>query len=250
MFDQASLAAFLLVLARLSGVFLIIPFFGHRSIPVLVKVSLVLVLALCFSRIIEMPPEACLIDIVFVLRIAFEMLIGLFLGYLFLAVFMALTMAGQIIDFEMGFGLAQVFDPSIGSAHSVLSNFYSFLGLLVFIICGGHRLTMVAVAASYRAFPAGSLTVPSVLSPVVVDSLSDILLTALKVGAPVIGALFVADVVFGIVARAVPQMNVFVIGFPLKSLLGLLAISITLPFTVTFIQDLFIGLERALFFRG
>lgn len=244
--DEASLTAFILVLARLAGLALVVPFMGHRSIPVMVRAAVVMVLALALTPLVAVPAEARVLDLAFALRVAFEVLVGLFLGYLFLAVFMAVTMAGQFIDFELGFGLAQVFDPSFGNNSTILSRFYYLLAMVVFLTCRGHHLIVLALAGSYRVFPAGSLTFPSLVSPPALRALSDVFLLALKVGAPVIGALFVADVVFGIVARAVPQMNVFVIGFPLKILLGLLAVAVTLPFTVAFMRDLVAGLENLL----
>lgn len=244
--DEASLAAFLLVLARMSGLAIAVPFLGQRNIPVMIRAAAVMVLSVALAPLVAVSAEARLLDLAFVLRLVFEALVGLFLGYLFLAIFMAVTMAGQFIDFELGFGLAQVFDPTFGSQSTILSRFYYLLAMVVFLTCNGHHLVVMALAGSYRVFPAGSLTFPAVVSPAALRALSDVFMLALKVGAPVIGALFVADVVFGIVARAVPQMNVFVIGFPLKILLGLAAVAITLPFTVAFMRDLVTGLEGLL----
>jgi flagellar biosynthetic protein FliR len=244
--DAASLAAFLLLLGRLSGLVLVVPFLGQRNIPVMVKAAVVLVLAVVLAPMVEVPPEALKLDVVFILRMAFEVLVGLFIGYIFLAVFMAVTVAGQFIDFELGFGLAQVFDPSFGAASTILSRFYYLLALVVFLSCNGHHLILLSLVGSYKVFPAGSLALHNMTSPVALRVLADVFLLAVKVGAPVIGVLFVADVVFGIVARAVPQMNVFVIGFPVKILLGLLAVAITLPFTVNFMRDMVTALEGVL----
>ena len=87
---------------------------------------------------------------------------------------------------------------------------------------------------------------PKTLAPGVLNVLSDVMLMAVKVAGPVVGALFIADVVFGVIARAVPQMNVFVIGFPVKIILGLVAVMVTMPLTVRVLQDLFVQLERIL----
>jgi flagellar biosynthetic protein FliR len=244
--DERSLLIFLLVLARLSGLMLVVPFLGHRNVPVMVKAAVVLVLTVVTAPLAALPAEVKGLDIDFALRVAFEVLVGLLIGYIFLAVFMAVTMAGQFIDFELGFGLAQVFDPSFGYGASILSRFYYLLALVVFLLSDGHHLIVLALAGSYRIFPMGSLSFPVAAPSAVLGVLSDVFLVALKVGAPVIGALFVADVVFGIVARAVPQMNVFVIGFPLKILLGLAAVAITLPFTVGFMGGLVSGLGSLL----
>lgn len=239
-----ALASFLLLLGRLSGLFLAVPFLGQRNVPVMIKAALVLVSAAAMAPLVTVTSEAAKLDAAFVLRMVFEVLVGVFLGYLFLALFMVFTMAGQLIDFELGFGLAQVFDPSFGASSTLLARFYYLLGTVVFLSCDGHHLIVAALAGSYRVFPAGSLALPPTAYAAALRFLADIFLLTLKVGAPVIGALFVADVVFGIVARAVPQMNVFVIGFPVKILLGLVAVAVTLPFTVVFMRDLVGNLER------
>lgn len=239
--SEATISAFLLVMGRVAGAVAASPFFRRGHVPLLVRASLCFVLALFLTPLVK--AEALRLDLVFPLRLTYEVLVGLFLGYLFTLVVSGVSMAGGIVDFEMGFGLAHYFDPNSGSYASLLSRLYLLLAVLVFYLAGGHRLLVVSLLASYRFFPAGSLSLPEIISTASAKAAAEVFVVAVKVAAPVMGALFVADVVFGLVARSVPQLNVFVLGIPLKVLLGLLAVVVTMPATVVFLSRLFEGFE-------
>lgn len=238
---ETTLAAFLAVLGRVAGAVLAAPFFRRGQVPVLIRAALCLVLTLFLVPLVG--AEGFRLDLAFPVRLAYEVLVGLFIGYLFTLVVSGVTMAGGLMDFEMGFGLAHAFDPTMGAFSSLLARFYTMLAVLVFFLAGGHHLLVVSVLASYRVFPAGSLQLPSVLSTAAARAAAEVFVVAVKVAAPVVGALFVADVVFGLVARSVPQLNVFVLGIPLKVLLGLLAVAVTMPASVLFLRRLFEGFE-------
>ena len=236
---ESALAAFLAVLGRVAGAVLSAPFFRRGQVPALVRAALCLLLTLFLTPLVK--AEGFRLDLAFPVRLAYEVLVGLFIGYLFTLVVSGVTMAGGLVDFEMGFGLAHAFDPNAGAFSSLLARFYTMLAVLVFFLAGGHHLLVVSILASYRVFPAGSLELPSVLSTAAARAAAEVFVVAVRVSAPVVGALFVADVVFGLVARSVPQLNVFVLGIPLKVLLGLLAVSVTMPATVVFLRRLFEG---------
>lgn len=238
---EATLSAFLAVLGRVAGAVFASPFFRRGQVPVLIRTALCLVLSLFLSPLVM--TDGLRLDLVFPLRLAYEVLVGMFIGYLFTLVVSGVTMAGGLMDFEMGFGLAHVFDPTMGAFSSLLARFYTLLAVLIFFLAGGHHLLVVSVLASYRVFPAGSLELPSMLSTAAARTAAEVFVVAVKVAAPVVGALFVADVVFGLVARSVPQLNVFVLGIPLKVLLGLLAVAVTMPASVVFLRRLFEGFE-------
>ncbi len=239
---EATVSAFLLVMGRVAGAVTASPFFRRGQVPVLVRAAFCLVLTLFLTPLVEV--EALRLNAVFPLRLVYEVLVGVFLGYLFTLAVSGVSMAGGMIDFEMGFGLSHSFDPTSGHYASILARFYMLLAVLVFYLAGGHRLLVVSVLSSYRVFPAGSLVLPDILSTASARAAAEVFVVAVKVAAPVLGALFVADVVFGLVARSVPQLNVFVLGIPLKVLLGLLAVFVTMPATVVFLRHLFEGFER------
>ncbi len=238
---EATLVAFLSVLGRVAGAVLSSPFFRRGQVPVMIRAALCLTLSLFLTPLVGV--EASRLDLVFPLRLAYEVLVGLLLGYLFTLVVSGVTMAGGLMDFEMGFGLAHVFDPNAGVFSSLLARFYTMLAVLIFLLAGGHHLLVVSIVASYRVFPAGGLEFPLILSTAAAKAAAEVFVVAVRVAAPVVGALFVADVVFGLVARSVPQLNVFVLGIPLKVLLGLLAVAVTMPATVVFLRRIFTGFE-------
>ncbi len=243
---EAALATFILVMSRITGIFLVEPFFGSKTIPAQVKAALIMVLSLSLFPLVSIATDAAQINMVFILRIAYEVLIGVVIGFLFLAIFLAVQAAGSFIDLEMGFGLSQAMDPTGNVESTALSRLYYMLALVIFLMANGEQLLVKATVVSFTVFPAGSMVFPKTLAPGVLNVLSDVMLMAVKVAGPVVGALFIADVVFGVIARAVPQMNVFVIGFPVKIILGLVAVMVTMPLTVRVLQDLFVQLERIL----
>lgn len=244
--SEETLGAFLLIVGRLSGLFLVAPFLSTRTIPVRVKAACVAALTIFMMPLVEIPADYARLDWMFIVRMSYEVLIGLAIGFVFLTLFLAVSAAGEIIDFQMGFGMSQVIDPVQGVNNTVLSKFYFMLAVVVFLMANGHLVMIKTALGSFSAMPVGSLAVPAGWAPSVLRLLSDVLLLALRIGAPIIGTLFVADIVFGVVARAVPQLNIFVVGFPAKILLGLVAVAVTLPLTLKFFQSLMGNLETLL----
>ena len=243
---EAGLVTIILVMSRISGIVLVEPFIGNKSIPRSVKALLVLVLSVTLAPLVNVSGQAASLDWMLVLRVGYEVLIGLVIGYMFLVIFLAVMAAGEIIDLEMGFGLSSAIDPGLGVQATVISRFYFFMALVLFLLANGHHLLIKATVGSYEVFPAGSMMLPRVLAPSVLRVFCDVMLMAVQVAGPIIGALVIADVLFGVVARAVPAMNIFVIGFPIKILLGLTAVLVTMPYTVRFLQALFGRLDRLL----
>ena len=222
---------FLLILFRVAGIVTISPVFGHKNIPVVAKIGLSTVIALILLPVIPAPDFSFSAGMGTIFTIvAKEIATGLLVGFTATILFMGVQMSGHIMGFQMGFIIAQVIDPSSGQKVSILGQVQLILAILIFLAIDGHHLLINAVAASFRVIPLGHQVFTGMSAEFLVRVSVDIFAIALKMGAPMIITLFLTDVALGIIARTVPQMNVFIVGFPLKISTGFLTLAASYPF--------------------
>lgn len=236
----AQLEVFLFICARIAGIFINIPFFSTRNTPMQVKAALTIWLAavLWFVVPISRLPVVNLTQFVFAL--ATEVIIGFTLGYITSVIFAALQSAGELMDMQMGLSVAQVFDPMYGQAITLIGRFFSFIALVIFISLDGHHLLLAAFYQSFSLIPAGQAANffnPNLLV-LLIGVTSGFWMTAIQLSAPILLLIFLSDFSFGIVSRVAPQVNVFMLGFQVKPLLGIFGILVTLPFIVKYLQKM------------
>ena len=151
------------------------------------------------------------------------------LGYISYLVITAIYLAGQMIDMHIGFGMVSVFDPMSNIQIPITANFYFILTMLMFLAIDGHHLLIYTLADSYIMLPLGSsLVFDQTMIDFLLRLFGSVFVISFKIAAPVTAAIFIADVSLGVISKAVPQVNVFVIGLPLKVFLGLLVIFFTI----------------------
>lgn len=235
------LDAFLLVFVRGLGLLLILPVLGNRSIPVMTKIAFTLFLSIIVINTIELTPAVSSTNVVnFAIAVAAEFLTGWLLGFGAYLVFSILSLAGQFIDAQIGFSMVNVFDPQSQIQLTITGNLYYYLLMMVTVITNAHHIFIRTLVDSYRVVPLGQMT----LSPDLYDSLVGYLhryfALALQIAAPIFFVMIITNVVLGILARTVPQLNMFVIGFPIKIMFGLLTLYVSLALFST-ISDLLIG---------
>jgi flagellar biosynthetic protein FliR len=157
-----------------------------------------------------------------------QIAVGVTLGFIGVVVFAALQAAGAILDLFGGFAMAQVFDPQSHVQTSLFGRFYNLLAVTLLFALGGHLLLVHGFLRSFDAVPTGGLHTGS-LADLLVTDVGLLLVAALEIVAPLLAALFLADVALGLLSRAAPEMNVFVLGLPLKILLTLTLTGLALP---------------------
>jgi flagellar biosynthetic protein FliR len=224
------LQAFLLVNFRLGGMFLVAPIFSRQSIPPMVKAGLAIMLAILLMPAIinagvpAVPSLADLSALVFK-----EVLVGVIVGLMLKLLFYAAQTAGSVIGFQSGLAIANVVDPSTKSQVNMLGQFWVLVASMIFLAINGHHLLITSLADSFQVIPLGG----AVFGAGAVDlllRLSGIMFTlALKMAAPILLTVFLVDVALGVLARTIPQMNIFVIGIPVKITVSLLMIGVSLP---------------------
>ncbi len=239
--------AFVLILVRLAGLFITAPVFSSRNIPTQLKAAWVLFMTFLVFPVVPYQPAAIPTPgLALGLAVIKEGAIGMCLGFGALLLFTGIQMAGQIIDIQMGLGMVNIIDPVTNAQMSVMGQFYFLVATLVFLAVNGHHMLIRAVVDSFAILPLGEAHFTTALGTEMMHLFSNVFFIAFRVGAPVIGALFITNLALGVVARTVPQMNVFIVGMPLNMGVGLLIVSLSMSFFVYTLQDMFHGLGRDL----
>ncbi len=234
-------AEFLLVLVRCSGIFGFSPVLSAAHVPMQVKAGMSLFLALTVFPVVSAhsdytaPPEIWS----YVLSIAGELLVGLSIGFVAALMVTAVQLAGNLIDFQMGFGMANIVDPLSNAQTTVMGQMYVILATLLFIVIRGDHMVISAVVDSYKAVPLAGAAFSADAAYHVWGLLGKVFEAAFRIGGPIIAVLFLATVGLGIVARTVPQMNVLMVGFPLKIGIGLLAAAASVPFVIAVLRRVY-----------
>lgn len=223
-------ALFMLIATRLSAMFLVAPIFSSRMLPARVKAGLVIIVSYITLPIVAAEggtvPEGI---IAFATLAVKEALIGFAFGLVAQFMFAAFQTAGAFIDITAGFAISQTFDPTSNVSTSILGRWYSLVATAAFLAIGGHQLLVAGVVRSFTLAP--PLANPDLHAVIVgvLDQADDILLVVVQIGAPIIGALLITDITLGVISRSVPQMNVFIVGMPLKIIVALAGSAILLP---------------------
>lgn len=244
--DADGAELFGLLLVRCLGFYLAGPLFAERSIPVQVRVLLAAATSLALLPVVPPAPLPATSLAGFVCAVAGETFMGLLLGFGAALPFIGIRMAAELIGIQIGFGIVNVIDPRDGGRVGVLDRFYELTAVTVFMALNGHHLLLKALGTSLRVVPIGGVAPSPGLVGHVMGMAGTMFVTALAVGAPLIAVLFLTDAAMGFVARTVPQMNIFIVGFPIKIAIGLFGIAVTLPFFMRTVDRLIPGLERDL----
>ena len=236
--DQVIL--FLFVLVRVSAILFVVPFFDSRNVPILLKVSLaVAVTWLLIPQISATPPDLFGSPVKLVLGVAAEVAIGLIIGLIVQLLFAGLQLAGQVAGFQMGFSIANVVDPASSLQIPLLAQFLNVFALLMFLSLNVHYYFIKALVDGFELIPLWGAHFNDNLFDLVMKIATNAFVVAVKVGAPVMVALLLTSVALGLIARTVPQMQIFIVSMPLKILLGLLFLGISIPFCTAFLKTAF-----------
>ena len=222
--------AFLLVFFRVAALVAFAPVLGDQNVPKRVKIGLALVIAGVVFPLVAIPAaELPRTILAFGVAVAREVLIGLAAGYAIQIIFAGVQTAGQIVGFQMGFGIVNVIDPQSNLQVSIIGHFLGLLALMLFLALNGHHAVLRIMDMSFRVVPLGQAQLTGLVWSKLLRMSGDLFAIAVKLGAPMIAILVLTKVALGLVARTVPQMNVFIVGFPLGIAIGLLSIGVSLP---------------------
>lgn len=220
---------FTLVLIRVSGLMLVGAPLGSSEIPAQVRVLLAFAIAILITPGQLSAPVAWPTSLVdYGVLIGGELLLGLTLGFGIMLLFSGVQLAGLVISQLSGMSLADVFNPGVDASIPLFSHLLYLVSLAIFLILGGHRMTMAGLLESFAVFPLGGVAVPDSLGEMVVNLLVQSFSLGVRTAAPATAALLLASLVMGVISRTLPQLNVMAFGFGLNALttFGILSISL------------------------
>nr|WP_231038445.1 flagellar biosynthetic protein FliR [Pectinatus haikarae] len=238
---QNHIGLFLLVLTRISGIFLISPFLGSINIPAKIRVGTAFFISIVLFPVIEMQGLPVLpqrVDQYAALVVA-ELLIGWMIGFVGYVLFSAINVGGQLIDMQVGFATISVMDPTSGQQVPLVGSFLYNLCILIFLSANGHYIILSALSESFMAVPAMSAQFDGRIVMFMIDIIGGVFATGLKLALPVLFAILLTNVGLGVLARTMPQMNIFVVGIPAQIIIGIFVIGIMLPFYALFLDVIF-----------
>jgi len=214
---------------RVAGLAAVAPGLSYQQAPAQVRVALAVGLALIVAPVAGSPPGSLDEPMRYMALCAVELVFGIALGFVASAVLEALRFGGEVLDLQIGLRAGQLFDPTSGSSSGILSTGYYMLALLFFVTLNGHHWLVRALAGSFAIVPVGGVHLGAGVASIASGLGTSVLVLGLRVAGPVMAALLLADLAFGLVARAVPQINVFLVGIPAKIALGFAIATVGVP---------------------
>ncbi|HEX7684474.1 MAG TPA: type III secretion system export apparatus subunit SctT [Trinickia sp.] len=222
----------IIVLPRVMPIMMIVPAFSSRILTGLVRNGFMAVIILFIGPALDISTLRDLAPLVWAGLVAKEALIGILLAYAFGAVMWAIATAGSLIDFQTGASNQSFFDPIAQYEAGPCAGFLNLLAITLFVTSGGLNLLLSALFASYRLWPVASFAPhfgPALL-PFIARGATSIMMWTVKLAAPVVMVLVLVELGFGLVSRAMPQLNVFLMSQAVKSAVAVLMMALFLPF--------------------
>ena len=232
------LLGFAMIMTRISAFFLVGPIFGTPSIPQTIKISVIVLLSIFFSLI--NPPVAAAQQasaIQAILLLGSEATYGLALGVITSVLFATVQLAGRIAEDQMGLTMAEMLDPLTGEQGLPIATLLELIFSIAFLAANGHHLLLKILHHSFELFPAGQIPSIATLTGNIYEATAMMLAAALQLAAPILAALLVLLVILALLARFVPEMEIFFISFPLRIAAGLIMLIALMPFIDGFVSE-------------
>ncbi|MEW6042258.1 MAG: flagellar biosynthetic protein FliR [Elusimicrobiota bacterium] len=235
---------FSLVFARVASIIAFLPLLGGAYVPTHIKAGIALVISILVFPVvggydINIPKGLYDYSILFVR----EVMIGLVIGYVSSLIFMGVQYAGSIIDLQIGFTMIEIIDPETEASITVIGHFKTLVFTMVFLVIGAHYYFIRVIGDSFEQIMLDNASLSfNLISSELVNLTANIFVIAIKLSAPVLITLVITTISLGIIARVIPQINVFIVGLPLQISVGLAVMVISLPLLYRIFEYLVQGL--------
>jgi flagellar biosynthetic protein FliR len=234
-------------MARVGGLMVAAPLLGNRAVPATVKAGFALVFTLALVPLaapsVGPIPNHLLLLALYVVK---DVVFGMALGFVARLLFSAVEMAGYFMDTQMGFGFINLINPFSEQQSSLMSMFQYQLAITVYLLANGHIALLGSMAESFHSVPPGAVAPAADFGMKIVPLLQLMFTIGFKLALPAAGVLLVVDVAFGLVARMVPQLNVFIVGLPAKIIIGLTTVALVLPIIALIVGQIMLGTTAGL----
>jgi len=231
---------FLLVFLRVTAIVMSLPIFSGNNVPNMFKAGLALAVALVLYPVVDLSAAPAMTGWIFLtLGVISEVLLGLGIGLAIRLIMSGIQMAGQVSGFQMGLAIANIMDPATSMQTPILAQAFNLMAMLIFLAIDAHHWFFHAMVESFTIIPPFQFVLSSSFVGYLMNMAGNMFIIALKIGAPVIVVLILTSVSFGLMARTVPQMNIFIVAMPLKIVVGLLFVVFSLPYLQPYLRELF-----------
>lgn len=240
MIDVAYYTAFILVFLRILSFFIVVPVFFPKGTPNILKVafsalfSLIILSSIDYSGLNGIDS-----NFIFIIKCMSEVITGLLLGYLTNLCFFSIRFAGQLIDMQIGFAMINMFDPTLNSNSTLLEHTFYLFGVVTYFVLDAHHILIKELVQTFNILNLGEFILSQESAMFVIKTFIDFFILGFKIAIPIILIILLTDLVLGLVARTVPQLNVMILGLPLKILVGLTSIAFMLPIITKCIITIF-----------
>lgn len=234
-FTESYVVGFILLFFRFGAMFMATPIFSHNSIPMSIKASMAFFFSIVFYS--SMPPlniEITLPSII--IAILSELLFGLAIGVILQIAFNVITFAGGIISFMMGFSMASAIDPQSGISMPIISQFLSLMALMILFVIDMHHWILMYINESLSAIPLGGFIMSEDLFNYIIAAMANMFMVGFMIAFPIIALSWLADVIFGMLMKTMPQFNLLVIGFPIKIMVAFVVLIATFSATMLILK--------------
>ncbi|WP_284413373.1 flagellar biosynthetic protein FliR [Acidovorax sp. SUPP3334] len=232
-FSEAQLVAWLSPILwpflRILAMFMVVPVFSMRVIPMRAKIGLAFLISVCAQAALPDQPVINVNGREALGAVAQQLAVGAAIGFAVRLVFTAVELAGEVIGLQMGLNFASFFDPSSNTQVSAVARFFGHMAMLLFVVINGHLMVLMAVVKSFDSFPVNGHFMQALGQLRLHDLGASLFSSALWIALPMIALLLFVNMAMGIISRVAPQMNIYAVGFPVTLTVGLLGIAATLP---------------------
>lgn len=234
---SSMLPQFFFPFVRILTLSLVAPIIGEKTVPIKVKIGLSLFITLLLPHSVTTElPFFSLMGLQIILQ---QIVIGLIIGFTMQIAFMTVRFAGELIGVQMGLSIATFYDPAGGPATPVISRLLNAIAILIFLSLDGHLWLLLRLAESFDILPINATVLQSSGYLIFLELSALLFSKGLLLALPLISLLLIINLALGLVNRLTPQLSIFVIGFPLTLLLGLITLSLLMPMVVTSIESIF-----------
>jgi len=230
----------LICLSRVAAILASMPVFGTNMVPGRVKIALAVMLTLLVYPAVKTSINITDFSPVSMgLLMANEVILGVMLGFISRLIFTAVEFGGTVVGYQMGFAAANVYDPQNQRQVSLMSQFQNVFAILIFLAIDGHHIFLRTMVASYELLPPGLLDLSGPAVPYIVELMGHMLVVAVRFSAPVLAVLLLSGLILGIMSRIFPQMNVFLLSFPINIGLSFIITGLTMSVVISLLQTEF-----------
>ncbi|WP_293367944.1 flagellar biosynthetic protein FliR [Nevskia sp.] len=225
----AWLEAWFWPMVRIGGVLATAPVLGGRVVPVRIRVVLMVLLTMVIAPLLPAAPYLETFKAEWWLEVGQQLLIGIAMGFVLMIVFEAVVLAGELISYGMGLSFAQLVDPLRGAGTPVVGQLLMVMATLLFLSVGGHLRLIEALAVSFQTLPVGGAGLDAEAFSMLARWGSNLFVGGVQIALPVMIALLLVNLAFGVMSRSAPALSALSVGFPIALGAGLVLLSYSLP---------------------